>query len=629
MIANKQNRKVKSPWLAYAGYLFQSFLKRPFGYIVAILYVVYLAVILLIVPAVLHFEPLFIWNVGGFNMPIFNLYFIAAMAASIAVAVFRTGRDDGTELNLSAKPLTKGVMVGVKTAVYLIIMLIVSATSLIIVALIMPVFGQYNELTNDTGILASKYTSLILSVFIGNTVNMLFFGGIAVFISMVGGQVIIMIGTIGIVFLMCLMNFIYPQVTKSALEVLSERYDADILGYSCNTLGQYIDPEADATQFNFATIQCITDDDFHEDYHFDTYEYWTLASQESGRKSVNYIDIGKQLSSIYSSFGLDDSKLKEASKLVIGSNASYNYHIDQETHITDEENLQARNYPISYYGIISSQGKSYPSVIIVGGDMGISTNNWYAASVIFQVDFNSVTYASTDAKSILTTPDLAKTYGKIWNKMNDLRLSSEEKASSSRAFTAAQNKFREEYLLDEDEVDFGVIAREAIITEWEKGLIDKFDELSHYQKELIMSKNILYWSTLAQEQQNKRIHDYWVSKGEIIEYPYSSNQVWKWHEAEIDKPKTEEGWKPENQFNLRIFNEGIAIEPSDPEVPDENFTYSRLVTSHMSYAETFNNLYRYHVESFYNIATIISVWSIVSGVLFAGSIIVYKRTDFK
>ena len=189
-------------------------------------------------------------------MPIFNLFFIAGSAASIAVAVFRTGRDDGSDLNISAKPLTKGSTVGLKTAVYLIIMFVICLVTLIIIALVKPIFGEYNDVTNVTGIEQSKYIGLILSVFVGNLVNMLFFGGISVFISMVGGQVITIIGTIAIVFVMCLMNFLYPQVIKSSLDVLSDKYNAEILSYSCNTLNQVNDPKA--KPYTFATIQCVS-----------------------------------------------------------------------------------------------------------------------------------------------------------------------------------------------------------------------------------------------------------------------------------------------------------------------------------------------------------------------------------
>ncbi|MCQ3908336.1 MAG: hypothetical protein MJ200_01995 [Mycoplasmoidaceae bacterium] len=266
---NKQ--KFRSPRAAYMGYLFQMFLKRPFGYIIAILYIVYLSVILVIVPAALKFEPLFIWNVGGFNMPIFNLFFIAGSAASIAVAVFRTGRDDGSDLNISAKPLTKNSTVLIKTAVYLLIMLIICLLTTGIVALVKPIFGEFNEITNITGITIEKYRGLVLSVLVGNIVNMLFFGGISVFITMVGGQVITIILTIAIVFVMCLMNFLFPQVMKSSLDVLSDKYDTEILSYSCNTVEQLNDPNAEP--LNFATIQCITDDAGDEEYHYDTKQY--------------------------------------------------------------------------------------------------------------------------------------------------------------------------------------------------------------------------------------------------------------------------------------------------------------------------------------------------------------------
>ncbi len=625
MLKNKQSRKAKNPWLAYAGYLFQSFLKRPFGYIVAILYVVYLAVILLIVPSVLHFEPLFIWNVGGFNMPIFNLYFIAAMAASIAVAVFRTSRDDGMELNLAAKPLTKGTLVGIKTIVYLLIMLIVSLLSVVIVALIKPIFGQYDELTNITGIQQSKYISLLLSVFVGNTVNMLLFGGIAVFISMVGGQVIIMIGTIGIVFLMCLMNFIFPQVIKSATDVLSDKYDTEILSYSCNTLGQVVDPTLNSDQKNFATIQCVTDDDGIEDQHYDTYEYWTKASQESGRQAVNYIDLGKQLSSLYSSFGLDDSKLKEASKLVIGTNAAYNYKIDPNTHITDATNLEMLNYPISYYGMVESQGKKYPAEIIVGGDMSLSTNNWYARAAFFQVDFNSVIYISNHPTGITISDEMRSTYGKAWFKLKELYLTNEEWEQSWNLFSQASQWYVYEYKKSGD-ASFVEFSHKAI-SEDDSGVFftGNYDDLTHPEKAKICAKILLSWSYLSSLDQIEEIQDWYDIHQESVTFPFSTKVIQDWHAERAASGKEYEAM---HHFNLDVFNRAIWIESLDPEKTDDGM-YCKLVTSQMSYAETFSNLYEYHVTSFYNLATIIAVWSIVSGMLFAGSVIVYKRTDFK
>ncbi|MCQ2747750.1 MAG: hypothetical protein MJ223_00440 [Mycoplasmoidaceae bacterium] len=202
-------------------------------------------------------------------MPIMNLFFIGGATASIAVAVFRTGRDDGFDLNISAKPFTKGTTVALKTLVYLLIMLFLIGLTILVTSLIMPVFGEYNYDTNPLGIQLAKYQGMLVSVFVGNIVNMLLFGGVSVFISMVGGQVITIIGTVSSVFLIALLNMLYPQMLKSELDVLSDKYDANISSFVCNTLEQYNNPDSNQQPLCFATIQC-TDDDIS---YYNTYEY--------------------------------------------------------------------------------------------------------------------------------------------------------------------------------------------------------------------------------------------------------------------------------------------------------------------------------------------------------------------
>ncbi|XQP55781.1 MAG: hypothetical protein ACOQNY_00055 [Mycoplasmoidaceae bacterium] len=598
-------QKVKTPILAYAGYLFQTFLKRPFGYIVAILYLVYLAVILVIVPSSLHFEPLFIWNIGGFNMPIFNLFFIAASAASIAVAVFRTGRDDGSDLTISAKPLTKGMTVWIKTAVYLIIMAVISSISLIIVAIIWPIFGPYNELTNVTGITWARYQALLLSVFIGNLINMLFFGGISVFISMIGGQVMTIVLTVVIVFVMCLMNFIFPQVTKSALEVLSDKYDTEIISTSCNTLHQYKTGENAGEQLNFATIQCITDEQGEESIHFDTKEYWDKANREAGRKRVNYIDFGKQLSSLYSSFGLEKSRLQEASKLFIGGNNSYDYLIDKDTHITEQ--VDEENYPISYYDVVNEKGMEFTTEYVVGSDMSLTTSNWYLLSTIYQLNFNSIVVGSEDEKSIVISDQLRNHYERVWNKMDALLLNDVvTEAKAREAYESALEAYTD---------DFSETSRTAIINSLGS---DVWNAMSSNEKFIAVGQYLLAWSTFAQEAQNQ-----WIGAHCIADFPFNSKQVMSWYK---DKLLTDEQQQKQHKFNKCIFDLGIHVETI---VTDEVESYAKLVTTKMSYAETLANMYQYTLRSFYKITDIIAIWSVISCCLFAGSIIVYKRTDFK
>lgn len=614
---NKQ--KFKSPRAAYMGYLFQTFFKRPFGYIIAILYIVYLSVILVIVPAALKFEPLFIWNIGGFNMPIFNLFFIAGSAASIAVAVFRTGRDDGSDLNISAKPLTKNSTVLLKTSVYLLIMLFICLLTTAIVSLVKPIFGTYNEVTNITGITNEKYRGLVLSVLVGNIVNMLFFGGISVFISMVGGQVITIIGTVAIVFVMCLMNFLFPQILKSSIDVLSEKYDTEILSYSCNTVAQHNDP--DAEPLNFATIQCLTDDEGDEEYHYDTKEYWDIAEREAGRKSVNYIDFGKQLSSLYSAFGLDESKLQEASKLVIGVNNSYNYNIDKKTHVSDEENVELGNCPISYYKMIKRQGKEYPRVYIIGGDMSISTSNWYLYSTLYQLDFASINYVSLESDGMSMTKNLWEVYAnKPWNRMRDLILDDRQQEVAEQLYETAISG----YDPHDTEIEFESYTHDIIAAATSDIIPGKtWADLSPAEKYNYVASIHLAWAIMAQQDQSNAINEYWIIEGEPAKFPYTSRQVIDWSQ-DIDSEE-EDSYYNRNAFNLNLFESGIAI----TETTDLVQHYSRLVTADMDYAETYGNLYQYSVSNFYKINNIIAIWTVISCCLFTGSVIVYKRTDFK
>lgn len=613
-------QKVKTPIIAYASYLFQTFLKRPFGYIVAILYLVYLAVILVIVPSSLHFEPLFIWNIGGFNMPIFNLFFIAASAASIAVAVFRTGRDDGSDLTISAKPLTKSMTVWIKTAVYLIIMAIIASISLIIVAIIWPIFGEYNILTNITGISLAKYQALLLSVLIGNLINMLFFGGVSVFISMIGGQVMTIVLTVVVVFLMCLMNFLYPQVTKSALEVLSEKYDTEILSTSCNTLHQYKNHDNGTQQLSFATIQCVTDEE-GEGTIFDTKEYWDRANREAGRKFANYFDFGKQLSSLYSSFGLEESRLQEASKLFIGGNNSYDYIIDANTHVSTDDNVEALNYPIAYYDQYESKGMIYPVEYVVGSDMTLTTDNWYLVSTLYQLNFNSVVVTSQDAIEISITDQLKAPYSRLWNLMDSLLLDdfvTEEDVQTT--YNLARSGTWYQFSTYTHEVIVNYINTKYGVSTWES--------LSHDQKMTTISKYLLGWSTYAQADQIQSITDYChsqTSDPKLVnaKFPFTTYQVLKWYDAKVDG---DHSYAAAQSFNKRIFKEGVLIENI---VSGELNSYSKLVTTTLSYAETLSNMYQYTLKSFYKISDIIAIWSVISGCLFAGSIIVYKRTDFK
>ena len=639
----QQNQKrIKTPIAAYMGYLFQSFFKRPFGYIVGSLYLIYLAVIFLIVPSALHFSPLTIWNIAGFNIPIINLFFIAGSAASIAVVIFRTSRDDGMDLNLSAKPLTKGITVMVKTCTYLIIMLVMCLLSVVIVSLIKPVFGKYDLITNITGIEMSKYRGLMLSIFVGNLVNMLLFGGIAVFICMVGGQVATIVGSIGIVILMCILSFIFPQVLKNAASIISEDYGTDIRCYSASTLRQYNHPEEKSEAKRYAEIDCFAPQG-EEKYHFDTYEYWTKATKKSGRQQANYIDFARQLSDVFNGFGMSDERVQEAGKMIIGLNSSYNYYINKDSHVTLLSNIEQENYPIIFYYLTEEQGIYIPKVRIMAGDMNLEADNWYLRSSLSQYDFNASILLSERSGNIpFLSPEIANEYnGRTSFRLNDLHLFGkkdwETKEWAKQAYLETiEARFHE----DPAKHHNGLMPYECIREKFGNQL---YDQLNPEQRFEVVSKTIMYWVVDALERQKASIESYYEAHPDpeigVPQFPYNSKTIVKW----IKKIKAREWPEVEDweEFDWseycwvddvllgELMEEGCIVDNASSGTRQSYSTYAIINNHSLSFVETYNNLYTYTVENFFNVHKIIAGWSVVAGILFAGSIIVYKRTDFK
>lgn len=619
----------RNPRTAYLAFLFQTFLKRSFGYIIGILYMVYLSVILLIVPVVIHQDPLFIWNTAAFNMPIFNLFFIAAATSSIAVAIFRVGREDGTDLALSAKPITKRSTVALKTITYILIMLIFCVLAMIIISLILPIFGEYNALTNPYGVVVSKYVGILLSTFVGNLVNMCFFGGIAVFISMVGGQVITMIGTIGVAFVFCMMNFIYPQVVTTPQDVINARYNTDILSFRANTLEQYYDPASGTDQYSYATIQCYTDDDLKPTIDVDTYEGWNRATMSSGTSLINYIDFGKQLSNLYQAFGLETMKLDDAKELFIGANAGFNYSINPDTHVKDHG--EDKKYPISVYDQNSSQGKIYPTVRIIGGNVSkLRLDNWYIYSRLALVDPASICVVSSSPSSfeiilnddhralfkyrpylLLSEAALTQPQKELAEKWWDGRGESQEYESYlNTQFLLPDNRIN--FLYHKMETEGKGIFYDADV-DWDNDWKQAFD---------LITKVHLYWAILAHETQRTMIKDYFDKVGRPVSFPYSSEEVNIWWEA-INDPMYKNPLEKVINYNLiTALDEGFKIAADIP-------YYSKLPTCEFAYAETFSNLYQYNVTNFYSVYTVIAAWSVISLILLTASIIVYRKTDFK
>ena len=149
----------------------------------------------------------------------------------------------------------------------------------------------------------------------------------------------------------------------------------------------------------------------------------------------------------------------------------------------------------------------------------------------------------------------------------------------------------------------------------------------------VVSKVLFYWSVWGHKQQRESIRQYCAVKNINDSFPYESSTIIHWTRDWIRPDSQQDSpwdyWK--QGFLIEIIKNGCLIE-APGEVPDleqNEYIWCMLPESFVEAAETYKNFYTYDVQSVYDVNKIVIAWSVISGILFAGSIIVYKKTDFK
>jgi len=553
-------------------------------------------------------QPLFIWNLSSFNVPIFTLFFVGASCAALAVSVFRLSREDGTELSISAKPLTKSAMVGLKTLVYLLIMLVVMALAVGIVALIKPIFGVYS-VDNLKGITQDDYKGIILSILVGNSVSILLFSGISILVSMFGGQVITMISSIGFAFLMVILNFIFGYIVKTPADVISDTYSTEITSINTYTMKQY--EEGDSETKPYAGIECYVNEAGTELHHYDTYEYWSKAEKKAKANLVSYFDFGNQLSKLFNSFGLDKAVEADSKKMPIGYDITYKYTFDKATHVANSENYVSKNIPISIYSWSVNQGKSFPCVEVLGNKLS-AFSDWYLYSLALGMDYNSVASISSRQWSYRFPGETiyTKIEGPLSLTMDKLFLTAEQKTEAKGYFDHLLNDW---WYLDGDYLNNYLTTSDTGI--WQ----GKFSEQSLKDKFVSSAKLQIYFMMLGQEYEYQTLKTYLdntLEPGVEHNYPFTTAQVVK-------------AYRNDTNFYNAVDRIGAFRFGAKIGTIDDTQLYCVLNTCTMPFVESYSNMYGYSSKSLYSTIALTAIWASIAGSLFVIAMIVYKRTDFK
>lgn len=183
-------------------------------YIGIFVYLFIIACYSIIVPRVADKAPISLYNLSTSTM--FLMFSVAVVTCYIAIEIFRTGIDDGTELLTVSKPISRKEIVFVKLTIFLIYVLIISVLGMGISA-----FTYLDDLSTN-----SDSTTIMLGTFTGTVVNGIIFGSIVTIISIYLKKITSMLISVGLAFILMMATMLTAFVMPTPVNNLSDNSKA-------------------------------------------------------------------------------------------------------------------------------------------------------------------------------------------------------------------------------------------------------------------------------------------------------------------------------------------------------------------------------------------------------------------
>lgn len=376
----------------FYSYLMFNVSKKKSVWVVNGLVWLFYALILFIIPGPLKVNPLYIWTNSMFNFNLMTIIFLSIYCAVLAVCIFNEPREDGSELVIFSKPIKRWKIINAKFCCFLSFVAIN-----FLVDMIMPLFcmcfGKYDTVTNPNGFEFEKLGSLELSIFMGVLITCLFFGSIAILISMKGNKPVIMTSTICISIVFDLISMILPLITKSPAKEVQDRNGIEI------TTANYYNKEKNRVKCFMTADDGLIDETIKLDKT--TNEWNNLAQKESGLNVVNAIDVGGQLASIFQLLKLSGAQDADITsygnitnlKFITSSKGQIFDFDDPYIDINDKSAMKPIMFPrfrdtweFSIYGVDQEYYRIYqalgcsPDTVFVIDDQGVKLNSKFVNS---------------------------------------------------------------------------------------------------------------------------------------------------------------------------------------------------------------------------------------------------------
>lgn len=375
--------------IAYFSYLGRVLLRQASVWIIMGVYWLYTLILLIVVPALAKVAPMTLWsNNSVFNLQWTFVLIISVSSAILVVFCFRQGVEEETELVILSKPI-KRIKISLVKFAWVIIGGLIMGLGSAVVAIFTLALGKFDSVNNPKGMEYDKLIILIASLIVACLIITLFFGSLAILISLFANKLQVIVAIVSTAIVMQ----VYAMIVQFTLESMEDKInnkisDENLISASITT--------SDGSQKNYAyvnTIDKLDLYDLYEELYTNTNSYFSY---------FNFLD---QLSDLYNMFDLDS--LNDALlSTTFGANAQYNTKM-----YTKQDNLQ--NLLVNTYNDLIS-GKSNKCILALPywyniynsnpSDFTVNDNSMgFMFSAINMHDLSLLNYVGASSQTVWTS----------------------------------------------------------------------------------------------------------------------------------------------------------------------------------------------------------------------------------
>ncbi len=195
----------------YTKFMLLLMLRKPSIYIMTILYWAASLALIVIVPIISKTNPMNIMSYA--YMPMYLMIFCAMLSAVYAIQLFRTNIDDGTEILIISKPITRREILVSKFAIFITTILFVA-----VIEALFTLFANFNPLATWSDI-----SILSLGSFVATIIDSFVFGSISIITSIYIKKIGSLLISIGLAFVLMLISSLASIVSTTPMKFIQDQ----------------------------------------------------------------------------------------------------------------------------------------------------------------------------------------------------------------------------------------------------------------------------------------------------------------------------------------------------------------------------------------------------------------------